>query len=374
MPARSASRCRSRVALRLQHARSRLRVAVMPSRQRALASREAAALHGRRQMAARRRVRQRAGSARPSRRQALRAPPAAAATCRPAARRAAPRAATRAAASASSPRARVRRCRRAQMLARPSVSSTTTGVCPRRRTASASVARRVDAGGERRAAAAGQAGEAALGAHQRARRRQQQLGAAAAKREQRDAVAPHVAVGQQQFDRALRFGQPMQRRRARGVDDEDRRGPRALPEARDAKVVARARRCARGAARSRRRRARPRAVRCHGAAARSVSITFSRAPARGVAAPHAGRPAAQRRLPAHAGASRRIAHATAPAVRAGCKLRQQVRRECAACAASRTTSSSGRSLHASVAVRRRVVGSRLRFVAVARPARLGGRL
>jgi hypothetical protein len=85
--------------------------------------------------------------------------------------------------------------------------------------AAASMARR-----QRRAAAAGQPRQAALGAHQRARRRQQHLGVAAAEAEHRHLVAPHIAVGQQQLDRALGLGQPVHRRRARRIDDEDGRG------------------------------------------------------------------------------------------------------------------------------------------------------
>ena len=63
--------------------------------------------------------------------------------------------------------------------------------------------RRVDAARERRTAAAGQSGETSFRANERTRRRQQQLRGCAAKCDQRDAIAPRVAVGQQQFDRAL---------------------------------------------------------------------------------------------------------------------------------------------------------------------------
>jgi hypothetical protein len=43
-----------------------------------------------------------------------------------------------------------------------------------------------------------------------------------------DTVAADVAIGQQQFHRALGLGQPGQRGRARRVDDEDRRRLAAL--------------------------------------------------------------------------------------------------------------------------------------------------
>ena len=97
---------------------------------------------------------------------------------------------------------------------------------------------RVERGRQRRATTPGQAGEAALGADQRAGRRQQKFRLLATKGQQRHAITAHVAVGQQQLDGTLRLGQPVQRRRARGVDDKDGRGPRALPEPRHPKIVA----------------------------------------------------------------------------------------------------------------------------------------
>ncbi len=45
----------------------------------------------------------------------------------------------------------------------------------------------------------------------------------------RDAVAAHVALGEQQFDRALGLTEPMQRSGTGGIDDEDRRRPRVAP-------------------------------------------------------------------------------------------------------------------------------------------------
>ena len=71
----------------------------------------------------------------------------------------------------------------------------------------------------------------------RARRRQQQLRPRAAKRQHRHSIAPHVAIGEQQLDRALRLGQPMQRRRARGIDDEHRRGLHPGPKPRDPEIL-----------------------------------------------------------------------------------------------------------------------------------------
>ena len=96
----------------------------------------------------------------------------------------------------------------------------------------------VNARRQRRPAPSGQSCEAALGPYQRARRRQQQLGRRATKRDECHAVAPHVAVGQQVFHRALGLGEPVERGRARRVDDKDGGRLGALPEARDVKVLA----------------------------------------------------------------------------------------------------------------------------------------
>ena len=63
------------------------------------------------------------------------------------------------------------------------------------------------------------------------------LGALAAKRDQRDTVAPHVAIDQQKFDRALDLGEPLHRRRARRIDDKNRGRASALAEADDAEVL-----------------------------------------------------------------------------------------------------------------------------------------
>jgi hypothetical protein len=98
--------------------------------------------------------------------------------------------------------------------------------------------RRVDAGGQRRGAAARQAGEAALGPQQRSGGRQKDLGALAAEGDQRDLIAPHIAVRQQQFDGALRLTQALHGGGAGGVHGEDRRGADALAEADDAEILA----------------------------------------------------------------------------------------------------------------------------------------
>ena len=86
--------------------------------------------------------------------------------------------------------------------------------------------RRFDARRQRSAAAAGQSCQATLGSHERARGRQDEFGAAAAEREQGDSIASHVALGEQQFDRALGLTESMQRSGTGGIDDENRRGPR----------------------------------------------------------------------------------------------------------------------------------------------------
>ncbi len=59
----------------------------------------------------------------------------------------------------------------------------------------------------------------------------------AAKSDQRDAVAPNVAVGEQQFDRALHFRQPLHCRRSRSVENEDRRCAAPLTIAHNAEIV-----------------------------------------------------------------------------------------------------------------------------------------
>jgi hypothetical protein len=96
---------------------------------------------------------------------------------------------------------------------------------PRRATATLDLLgeqrRRIDGRGERRTATTGQGRDVALGAHQRARGREQQFGFPAAEGDQRDLVAAHIAIGQQQLDRTLGLGEPVQRRRARGIHHED---------------------------------------------------------------------------------------------------------------------------------------------------------
>ena len=91
---------------------------------------------------------------------------------------------------------------------------------------------------ERRAAAARLPRQRPLGAYQRAGGRQDQLGAVAAEGDQRDLVAAYVALGEDQLDCALDLGEPMQRRRARRVDDEEGERLALLLVSGDAKVLA----------------------------------------------------------------------------------------------------------------------------------------
>ena len=96
----------------------------------------------------------------------------------------------------------------------------------------------LDARGERGAAAAGLAGERALGTGQRAGRRQHHGGGGAAERDQRDRVATHVAIGEDQLHRALGLGEAVERSRAGRVDADDGERFAALLEARDAEILA----------------------------------------------------------------------------------------------------------------------------------------
>ena len=117
-----------------------------------------------------------------------------------------------------------------------------------------------------RAPARRQPCQGAAGPRRRAGRRQHDFGAATAESDQRDAVAPDIAVGEQQFDRALHLRQPLHRRRTRSVEHEDRRRSTPLTVAHDAEIF-RLRNGFRrrpGCASSRRKR-------CHGAAARNVA-------------------------------------------------------------------------------------------------------
>ncbi len=92
-----------------------------------------------------------------------------------------------------------------------------------------------------------------------------------AKSDQRDAVAPDIAIGKQQFDRALDLGQPLHRRRARSVDDEDRRRAAPLTVADNAEIV----RPDLQSIATKRRRPPPPRTRCQGAAARNVATRLN---------------------------------------------------------------------------------------------------
>ncbi len=95
----------------------------------------------------------------------------------------------------------------------------------------------IEAGGDRRAAAAGKSRQRLARPRCRAGRRQHDFAGLAAKGDQRDMVAPHIAIGKQQFDRALDLGEPVHRERAGGVNHENRRRAAPLAIAHDTKIL-----------------------------------------------------------------------------------------------------------------------------------------
>jgi len=153
-------------------------------------------------------------------------------------------------------------------LACPSVSSTIEGVGPDDRPARRAGARRrcrLPAALCRRRAIR----KTAPGAQQRARRGQRELGRAAAKHDHGHFIAPDIALGQQQFDGALAS---------------DNRCSALEPDASRANTVTVCSRCRRRSAKILRPYQHPRSRsvvasrlrrRCHGTAARSVSMRLS---------------------------------------------------------------------------------------------------
>ncbi len=151
---------------------------------------------------------------------------------------AAPCAARRAASSASaSARGAAAACRRGRYWRGHRSAAPAAGCWPSRRTASASASGCVEPRGERRAAAARQPARLRLARTSEVVGGSSSSAPRAAEGDHRHLVAPHIAIGQQQLDRALRLGQPVQRGGAGGIDDEDRRRGGLLAEAADADVV-----------------------------------------------------------------------------------------------------------------------------------------
>ena len=189
-------------------------------------------------------------------------------------------------------------------LARPSVSSTTTARVAAAADRDGEFAGRIERARERRAAAARQSGEPALGAHQRARRRQQQLGGRG-----RESRAPRRCRDARSSRPAAARRRPSPRRAGAAPTSPTRRRRRSSSSARAAgsgRRGSRRRGCGPApAATPVAASSRPR-MRCHGAAARSVSMRSSRAPPR-------GRP---RRTPAGPAAAPAARTAPAPARRA----------------------------------------------------------